>query len=83
MIDAIKKIIEVKSKILVVLSQKGMKSLRFYKNIKDVEVVSFESLNPFLVMRKSLILIEGSVFQSKVEKKITKEVEKVKKVVKK
>lgn len=83
MVDTIKKTLEVKSKILIVLSQDSMKSLRFYKNIKDVEVVSFESLNPFLIMRKSLILIESNIFQLKVEKKAIKEVKIVKKVIKK
>ena len=83
MINSLKKTLEVKSKILIVLSHESMKLSRFYKNIKDVEVVSFKSLNPFLVIRKGLILIESSIFQLKVEKKVVKKVKTVKKVIKK
>lgn len=65
MIDALKKSLEIKSKVLIVLSKENMKLSRFYKNIKNVEVVCFDSLNPFLIMRKSLILIESNIFKKK------------------
>ncbi|MDP1760545.1 MAG: uL4 family ribosomal protein [Candidatus Woesebacteria bacterium] len=65
MIFALKKSLKIKSKVLIVLSKKNMKLTRFYKNIKDTEVICFDSLNPFLVMRKSLILIESNIFKKK------------------
>ena len=83
MINAIKKNLEVKSKVLIVLSGENVKLNRFFRNIKDVEITSFESLNPFLVMRKSLLLIESSVFQFKPKKKIIRKVKKTIKTTKK
>lgn len=65
MIFALKKSLKIRSKVLIVLSKKNMKLTRFYKNIKDTEVICFDSLNPFLVMRKSLILIESNIFKKK------------------
>lgn len=74
MVLILKKNLEIKSKVLIVLSKENMKLSRFCKNIKDTEVVCFDSLNPFLVMRKSLILIDSNVFLKKVEKKNIKTV---------
>lgn len=83
MVNALRKIFEVKSKVLIVLSGESVNLNRFFRNIKNIEVVNFSSLNPFLIMRKSLILVENNIFKLKVEKKAAKEVKMVKKVAKK
>jgi large subunit ribosomal protein L4 len=70
-IEIIKKAVGVKSKVLVVLGSKDITISRFFKNIKDVETVKFADLNAFLVMKKSLILIDINVFE-KSEKKTKK-----------
>ncbi|MDO8341221.1 MAG: 50S ribosomal protein L4 [Candidatus Woesebacteria bacterium] len=78
MLLALRKTLEVKSKILIVLSKESMKLTRFFKNIKDIEVIGFESLNAFKVMSKSLILIESNIFKTE-----TKKETKVGKIIKK
>lgn len=62
-IELLKKISDVKSKVLVVLGAKDVTISRFFKNIKDVETVKFADLNAYLVMKKSLILIDSEVFR--------------------
>ena len=59
----IKSKLEVKSKVLVVLANSDAKIFRFFKNIKDVEVVKFSDLNAFLVFKRSLILVDSEVFR--------------------
>lgn len=80
-IELLKKASNIKSKVLVVLGAKDVTISRFFKNIKDVEVVKYSDLNAFLVLKKSLILIDSSVFElvsspkavkAKVVKKVTK-----------
>lgn len=71
-IELLKKASEIKSKILVVLGSKDVKISRFFKNIKDVETVKFEDLNAFLVIKKSLILIDSNVFQTEPKTKVAK-----------
>lgn len=73
-INILKKLSDVKAKVLVVLSNNDVKISRFFKNIKDVETVKFADLNAFLVIKKSLILIDSNVFETKKEsvKKVTK-----------
>ena len=70
-IDLIKKASEIKSKVLVVLANNDVKISRFFKNINDVETVKFADLNAFLVLKKSLVLIDSKVFDKidKVSKK--------------
>ncbi len=65
--------IAVKSKVLVVLGAKDVTISRFFMNIKDVETVKYSDLNAFLVLKKSLILIDSNVFD-KTEKKEPKKV---------
>ncbi|MEK7100263.1 MAG: 50S ribosomal protein L4 [Patescibacteria group bacterium] len=61
---SIKGKLEVKSKVLVVLANSDAKIFRFFKNIKNVDVVKFSDLNAFLVLKKSLILIDREAFKS-------------------
>jgi large subunit ribosomal protein L4 len=62
-IELLKKTSNIKSKVLVVLGAKDVTISRFFKNIKDVEVVKYSDLNAFLVLKKSLILIDSAVFE--------------------
>ncbi len=62
-IMALKKVADIKSKVLVVLSTASYDKAKFFKNIKDCEVRNFNDLNAFLVVRKSLILIDSEVFR--------------------
>jgi large subunit ribosomal protein L4 len=68
-IDLIKKASEIKSKVLVVLANNDVKISRFFKNINDVETVKFADLNAFLVLKKSLVLIDSKVFD-KIERTV-------------
>jgi large subunit ribosomal protein L4 len=74
-IELLKKAFNVNSKVLVVLPNNNVKISRFYKNIKNVETVKFADLNAFLVIKKSLVLVDGDVFEVKKESqsKVTKE----------
>ncbi len=72
-IVALRKTTDVKSKILVVLSTANYASSKFFKNIEDVEVRNFNDLNAFLVVRKSLILIDSEVFELASSPKVVKE----------
>lgn len=62
-IELLKKASNIKSKVLVVLGAKDVTISRFFKNIKDVEVAKYSDLNAFLVLKKSLILIDSNVFE--------------------
>jgi len=62
-IIALRKISEVKSKVLVVIANENAKIFRFFKNIKNVETIKFADLNAFLVLKKSLVLIDSKVFK--------------------
>ena len=59
---ALKNKLNIKSKVLVVLANSDSKISRYFKNIKYVETVKFADLNAFLVLKKSLILIDSEVF---------------------
>lgn len=63
LINTLKKVSEVKAKVLVVLGNGAFTISRYFKNIKDVETVKFADLNAFLVIKKSLILIDSEVFK--------------------
>ena len=61
-IIALRKTSGIKAKALVVIANENAKISRFFKNIKDVETVKFSDLNAFLVLKKSLILIDSKIF---------------------
>ncbi len=69
-VESIKKVLGVKSKVLVVSKNEEVKMFKFFKNIKNVDVVKFKDLNAFLVLRKSLILIDSLNFEIKREIKV-------------
>lgn len=52
----------IKSKVLVVLANSDAKIFRFFKNIKNVDVVKFSDLNAFLVVKRSLVLVDSKVY---------------------
>ncbi len=72
LIESIKNDLSIKSKVLVVLGNESTKISRYFSNIKDVEVVKFADLNAFLVIRRSLVLIDSSVFVKSEKKAIKK-----------
>lgn len=82
---ALKEKLNIKSKVLVVLANSDAKIFKFFKNIKDVDVVKFSDLNAFLVLKRSLILVDSLAFELASSPKVTKKVEtkEVKKVTKK
>lgn len=73
---SLKEKLNVKSKVLVVLANSDAKIFRFFKNIKDVETVKFSDLNAFLVLQKSLVLIDSNVFETEPKVKNVKKVTK-------
>lgn len=74
---ALKNKLGVKSKVLVVLANSDAKIFKFFKNIKDVDVVKFSDLNAFLVLKRSLVLIDSLSFETKKEVLKEKVVKKV------
>ncbi|EKE04892.1 MAG: hypothetical protein ACD_19C00429G0052 [uncultured bacterium] len=64
-LDILKSKLNIKSKVLVVLANTDAKIFKFFKNIKNVEVVKFSDLNAFLVLKRSLILIDSLSFETK------------------
>ena len=70
MIKTLKDNLKIKSKVVVVFSKENCKSAKYFKNIKNVIVNDFSSLNAFNVLTSNMILIDSFVFdKSKKEKK--------------
>lgn len=63
LITTLKDISGVKSRILVVLGNNAVKISRFFKNIEMVETVKFSDLNAYIVLQRSLILVDSEVFE--------------------
>lgn len=61
-LDILKSKLNMKSQVLVVLANSDAKIFRFFKNIKNVDVVKFSDLNAFLILQKSLVLVDSNVF---------------------
>lgn len=62
-IDSLKKAFEIKSKVVIVLSKENYKFAKYYKNIKDVTIVDFLSLNAFNVLMSNKMFIDGAVYK--------------------
>lgn len=62
-VETLKKVLNIKSKVLVVLANDDAKIFRFFKNIKDIDVVKYSDLNAFLVLKRSLVLVDSEVFR--------------------
>ena len=71
-IELLKKAADVKAKVLIVLANNSVKISRFFKNIENVETVKFADLNAFLVLKKSLVLIDSAVFEEEPKPKVKK-----------
>lgn len=56
------------SKVLVVLGSDNYKNNRFYKNIKNVEVVSLKALNAYKLLSSGFVLFESEIFNKKSKK---------------
>ncbi|WKZ25249.1 MAG: 50S ribosomal protein L4 [bacterium] len=69
MVDKIKKDFSVKSKVVFVISKENQSFSRFLKNIKDLEVVQFSSLNAFKVLTSQLIIFDSQCFEKEKSKK--------------
>ena len=78
---SLKEKLNIKSKVLVVLANSDAKIFRYFKNIKDVDVVKFSDLNAFLVLKRSLVIVDSLAFETKKEEakpnSVKKEVKKV------
>lgn len=69
MVDKIKKDFSVKSKVVFVISKENQSFSRFLKNIKDLEVVQFSSLNAFKVLTSQLMIFDSQCFEKEKSKK--------------
>lgn len=67
LIENIKKENNKKAKVTLVLSDKNMGVRRYAKNIKNVNVVEYKTLNAFNVMTASLLIVDEQVFEVKKE----------------
>ena len=70
LIKSIKSKLDIKSKVLVTLSSKNATISKFFKNLEDVEVVMNKDLNAYLVLKKSLVLVDADVFEQEPKIKI-------------
>lgn len=71
MISVLKKKLELKktSKILVVLGKESYENSRFFKNIKNVQIVCFDVVSAYKLLSSGLVFMEGSVFAKEITKK--------------
>lgn len=70
-INSIKKTLKLKksSKILVVLGKDAYKNNRFFKNIKNVTVVCYDTVSAYTLLSSGFVLFEDGVFDAKGKKK--------------
>lgn len=78
-VESVLKSLNLKNKVVVVLANDNIKSAKIYRNIKNVTVKNFSSLNALVVLTANVLLIDSACF----EVKATAEKKTVKKVVKK
>ncbi|MEK7169007.1 MAG: 50S ribosomal protein L4 [Patescibacteria group bacterium] len=74
-VEAVKKTLGLKTKVVLVLTTKDMKLAKVYRNIKDLTVKEFSSLNAFTVLSASMLMMDSNCFEIK-EVKVTKKVAK-------
>lgn len=55
--------INTNSKVLMVLSKKSYEKNRFFKNIKNLKVVCFDTLNAYLLVSNGFVFFEDTVFE--------------------
>lgn len=63
MIDQIKQDFSIKSKVVFVVAKENKVFTQFVKNIKDLEVVGFDSLNAFKVLTSRLMIFDSQCFE--------------------
>lgn len=67
LINVIKTELKKNSKVTLVLSSENMSLRRFARNIKDLVVVDFNTLNAFNIMSANLIIMDDKIVASKKE----------------
>lgn len=67
LIENVKKDNNNKAKVTLVLSDKNMGVRRYAKNIKNLNVVEYKTLNAFNIMSASLLIVDEQVFEVKKE----------------
>ncbi|MDP3917697.1 MAG: 50S ribosomal protein L4 [Candidatus Woesebacteria bacterium] len=65
MIKTLKDNFKIKSKVVIVFSKENYKSAKYFKNIKNVLVNDFPSLNAFSVLTSNIMFMDSSIFKSK------------------
>lgn len=78
LVESIKKENNKNAKVTLILSDKNMGVRRYAKNIKNLNVVEYKTLNAFNIMSASLLIVDEQVFEVKKESAV-----KVKKTTKK
>lgn len=81
-VEAVKKTLGLKTKVVLVLTTKDMKVAKVYRNIENLTVKEFSSLNAFTVLGASMLMLDSNCFELKEEKSETKVVKKAKTVKK-
>lgn len=79
-VESVKKTLGMKTKVVLVLTTKYMKVAKVYRNIKDLTVKEFSSLNAFTVLGASMLMMDANCFGLNEVKKVAKK--ETKKVVK-
>lgn len=77
-VEAVKKTLGLKTKVVLVLTTKDMKLAKVYRNIKDLTVKEFSSLNAFTVLGASMLMMDNNCFEIKEDKPKKKVAKKVK-----
>lgn len=77
-VESVKKTLGLKTKVVLVLTTKDMKVAKVYRNIDNLTVKEFSSLNAFTVLGASMLMLDSNCFELKEEKSETKVVKKAK-----
>jgi len=81
-VESIKKTLNINTKITIVLSNNNLSSKRFLRNIENVKIANYASLNAFDILRSNTLVLDSSIFDVK-KGEVKKTVKTVKKVTKK
>lgn len=77
-VEAVKKTLNLQTKVVLVLATKDMKVAKVYRNIENLTVKEFSSLNAFTVLGASMLMMDSNCVELKEEKSETKVAKKTK-----
>lgn len=64
---------QVKGSVVAVLPNEKAESLKFFRNISNLNTVLFKDLNALFVLKSSLVILDSGIFEAKKETKAVKD----------